>query len=82
MPLSNSPYLVVVAKPGSFLADNIEVFLAQPTQGVNFHAGTWHHFSLALEAQSDFLVVDRVGQGDNCDEVFLDTPIMVTINKI
>jgi ureidoglycolate lyase len=68
-PLSGHPYLVVVAEKGEFSPEKIRVFLAGPTQGVNYHKGTWHHFSLALEEVSDFLVIDRDGPGDNCDEV-------------
>lgn len=36
-------------------------------QGVNYHAGTWHHPLLTLEAPSNFAVVDRIGIGHNCD---------------
>lgn len=70
-PLSGRPYMVVVAEKGELKPENIRIFLASPTQGVNYHAGTWHHFSLALEDVSDFLVVDRTGEGHNCDEVEL-----------
>ena len=71
MPLSGHPYLVVVAPPGELQPDQIECFLAQPQQGVNYAKGTWHHYSLALDAESDFLVIDRGGEGDNCEEVAL-----------
>lgn len=71
-PLSGRPYLVVVADRGDFAPDNLRAFVAAPDQGVNYHAGVWHHFSLALEAPSDFLVIDRGGPEKNCDEVFLD----------
>lgn len=66
VPLSPRPYLVVVAPPGDFDATRIRVFRAQG-QGVNFRAGTWHHFNLALEAVSDFLVIDRAADDENCD---------------
>ena len=68
MPLSEEPYLVVAAEAGEFDAEAIKVFLASPRQGVNYRKGTWHHFSLALNKQSDFLVIDRKGAGDNCVE--------------
>ena len=71
MPLGSSPYLVAVAPPGEFDPCAVELFLARPDQGVNYHQGTWHHFSLALDTSSDFLVVDRQGAGENCDEVEL-----------
>lgn len=66
VPLSPRPYLVVVAPPGEFDASAIRVFRAEG-QGVNFRAGTWHHFNLALEAVSDFLVIDREADDGNCD---------------
>lgn len=78
-PLGPRPYLVVVAPPGDLDENAIRVFLAQPGQGVNYHAGTWHHFCLALEAESDFLVVDRIGPGPNCDEVFLQKPFAIVV---
>ena len=50
IPLSGRPYLVVVAGQGEFEAKNLRAFLAGPQQGVNYHKGCWHHYSLALEA--------------------------------
>ena len=70
-PLGNAPYLVVVAPPGELNSAAIVAFLAQPNQGVNYQKGTWHHYSLALGSVSDFLVVDRISDDENCDEVRL-----------
>jgi len=77
-PLGDNPYLVVVAPAGELNTDDIEVFIASSNQGVNYHKGTWHHFCLALEGESDFLVVDRGGEGDNCDTITLDGSLVVT----
>ena len=77
MPLSANPYLVVVAPKGEFDVNKIEVFIAKSHQGVNYHKGTWHHFCLALESESDFLVIDRGGKGDNCDVVELDGSLVI-----
>jgi len=71
-PLSSRPYLVVVAAKGAFETGNIRAFLAGPGQGVNYHAGVWHHYSLALKEPADFLVIDRFGPGENCEEVSLN----------
>ena len=71
MPLQGRPFLVAVAPAGDFDAAKVRVFRAEAHQGVNYAKGTWHHFLLALEAESDFLVVDREGPGENLDEVEL-----------
>jgi ureidoglycolate lyase len=80
MPLSNNPYLVVVSKAGEFNEAAVKVFLAQANQGVNYHAGTWHHFCLALHDTSDFLVIDRGGEGNNCDEIMLKEPLSIQLS--
>lgn len=71
IPMQGRPYLVAVAPPGDFDPSAVRVFRAAANQGVNYAKGTWHHFLLALDAESDFLVVDREGPGDNLDEVEL-----------
>ena len=70
-PLSKEPYLVVVAPKGELLPMEVKAFLAQPGQGINFHPGVWHHYNLALNNISDFLVVDMIGATPNCDEIIL-----------
>lgn len=71
MPLGGRPYLVAVAPAGDFDPAQVRVFRAGASQGVHYRKGVWHHFLLVLEAECDFLVVDRAGPGDNCDEVEL-----------
>lgn len=70
IPLSGRPYLVAVAPAGDFNPAGVRLFRAGGHQGVHYRKGTWHHFLLVLE-ESDFLVVDRAGPADNCDEVDL-----------
>lgn len=48
----------------------VRAFLTNGRQGVNYHRGVWHHPVLTIEKQDDFLVVDRSGSGNNCDEHF------------
>ncbi|GAB7126483.1 ureidoglycolate lyase [Silvimonas sp. JCM 19000] len=80
MPLQGRCYLVAVAPAGEHVAlSDIRVFLARGDQGVNYAAGTWHHPLLALDAVSDFLVVDRAGEGPNCDELDLPLPVLITL---
>jgi ureidoglycolate lyase len=68
IPLSDRPYLVVVAPPGELDETRVRAFYAAPRQGVNYARGVWHHPLLALHEVSDFVVVDRGGEGPNCDE--------------
>lgn len=69
VPLSPaSRYVVVVAESP---AHPPRAFLASGGQGINYRRGTWHHPLIALDAATDFLVVDRGGEGHNCDEAVL-----------
>lgn len=83
MGLGGHPYLVIVGLAGEFDPHKLRAFVASGNQGVNYHRGTWHHYCLSLEADNDFLVVDRGGDGHNCDEVRLpvDLNISVTIQE-
>ncbi|RFA24477.1 ureidoglycolate lyase [Alkalilimnicola ehrlichii] len=80
IPLNKQAFLVVVAPPGQPPApEQLRCFLARGGQGVNYYAGTWHHPLLALTSDDDFLVVDRDGEGPNCEEhplpqVWLEKP--------
>ncbi len=82
IPLSGRPFLVAVAPPGEFDPDAITLFKARSDQGVNYRAGVWHHFCLALEAESDFLVIDRAGPGDNLDEVALTGSDVIEVSGL
>lgn len=78
---SGNPYAVVVAPAGDFDEQAIRGFLARADQGVNYSRGTWHHYLLALGRPSDFVVVDRVGPGDNCDEQVLKEPLELVLPR-
>lgn len=79
IPKGQSRYLVIVALAGEFEIKNLKAFIASPEQSITYHKGTWHHYNLVLEANSDFIVIDRVGPGNNCDEVNLEHGISVNI---
>ena len=50
---------------------------AAPGQGINYAMNTWHAVLTPLEVQSDFLIVDRGGPGNNLEEFFFDEPYTV-----
>lgn len=77
LPMSQDPYLVIVAPdtgdaPGTPLA-----FLAGPGQGVNFLRNTWHGVLTPLSAPGLFAVVDRIGATPNLEEFWYSTPYVV-----
>lgn len=67
MPVGDRPYLVVVAPDENGAPGDPVAFLARK-QGVNYRANVWHHPLISLETVSDFLVVDRGGEGVNLEE--------------
>ena len=79
-PLHHRPFPVVVAKAGDAPeAADIRVFLSNGRQGINLHAGVWHHYQLTLRQDSDYLVVDRGGKGVNCREYPLSEEVWIDL---
>lgn len=71
IPLKGQPFLILVGPKGDQLDPaSLRCFISDGSQGVNYHKGVWHHPVLALAAEDDFLVVDRSGSGNNCEEIF------------
>lgn len=80
MPLHQERFIIVVAPPGeSIHPEEVRAFVTDGRQGVNYRAGTWHAIQSVLECEGEFLVVDRGGHGNNCDEFMLD--ISVTLGE-
>jgi ureidoglycolate lyase len=78
LPLNDKPYLVVVAPAGELDATKIHAFVTTGWQGVNYAKGVWHHPLIALGEVSDFIVVDRGGEGLNLNEQDLAEPLWLT----
>ena len=77
LPMSQDPFLVIVApdeggRPGTPMA-----FLTSPGQGVNYHRNTWHGVLTPLAGPGMFAVVDRIGDGPNLEEHWFDAPYLV-----
>lgn len=71
VPLRGKAFLIVVAPVGEQpVSGEVRAFISDGLQGVNYHRGVWHHPILTIEQHDDFLVVDRSGEGNNCDEFF------------
>lgn len=77
LPMHQNPWLVIVAEAGP-TPGAIHAFLAGPGQGVNLHRGTWHGVLTPLHAPGLFAVVDRIGDTQNLEEVWLPEPLIIT----
>jgi ureidoglycolate lyase len=78
-PLHGRPFLIVVAEgPQRPIAQRMHAYLNSGAQGVSYRRNTWHHGLIALEQASDFLVLDRGGPGENCEEIELESAVTVT----
>lgn len=74
IPMTQAPFLVIVApdaggRPGTPLA-----FLTAPGQGINLARGTWHGVLTPLAAPGLFAVVDRIGTTPNLEEYWFPEP--------
>jgi len=76
-PLSDRPFLVIVAPDDHDRPGIPRAFRTTPGQGINIAMNTWHGVLTAQEAVSDFLVVDRGGDGNNLEEFFFEVPYTV-----
>ena len=78
VPLSPCKMIVVVAPTGESVdPEDLRAFETNGKQGINYRRGTWHMPLIAFETGQRFLVIDRAGEGSNCDEHTLDEPIML-----
>lgn len=72
VPLHGQAFLIVVTSqapdPAASPASELQIFISNGQQGINFRRGVWHHPLLAL-SDGDFLVADRLGPGNNCQSV-------------
>jgi len=78
-PLQNAPWLTVVAEDVDGKPGEPMVFMMSGDQGVQYNRNIWHHPLLSLEEVSDFLVVDRAGEGNNLEEAFYDVPYSIIL---
>lgn len=81
IPLLGNAFLIVVA-PASAVprSEDVRAFISDGRQGINYHKGVWHHPVLALHDQDDFLIVDRKGLGNNCDEFFFEACDLLSLD--
>ena len=65
IPMKETIFLSFVAPPGDAPEINkIQSFIIPPKMGINYKPGIWH-FPLISTEDTDFLVIDRKGSGNN-----------------
>jgi ureidoglycolate lyase len=74
LPMTEAPFLVIVAPDADGVPGTPRAFLTAPGQGVNYHRGTWHGVLTPLSAPGLFAVVDRIGTTPNLEEHWFATP--------
>ena len=72
LPMTEHPFLVIVAPDDGGTPGTPRAFLSSGSQGVNLHRGTWHGVLTPLHAPGRFAVVDRIGDGANLQEYRYD----------
>ena len=65
IPMKETTFLSFVAPPGEFPEiSKIQSFIVPPKTGINYKPGIWH-FPLISTEDTNFLVIDRKGNGNN-----------------
>ena len=77
IPMSQHPFLVIVASDNKGTPKDIRAFVSNGAQAINFHRNTWHGVLTPLHAPGLFAVVDRIGSGPNLEEHWFETPITI-----
>ena len=68
VPMTQAPFLVIVAPDEQGTPGMPRAFLTNGAQGINLHRGTWHGVLTPLQAPGLFAVLDRIGAGPNLQE--------------
>jgi ureidoglycolate lyase len=79
VPMHDRPFLVVVCPDDNGKPGTPEAFVTEPGQGINLSKGQWHGVLTPLGQEGDFVVIDRVGDGNNLKEHFFDSPFIIEL---
>jgi len=77
IPMSEHPFLVIVAPDEDGRPGTPHAFITEPHMGVNYHANIWHGVLTPLHAPGRFAVIDRIGEGANLEEFWLEEPYQI-----
>lgn len=77
VPMSDEPFLVVVAPDENGVPQTPRAFVTERGQAINLLRGTWHGVLRPLGRSGLFAVFDRVGAGENCEAYSYPQPFLV-----
>jgi ureidoglycolate lyase len=72
LPMTEEPFLVVVAPDEGGRPGRPRAFITRPGQGVNYLRNAWHGVLTPLGRPGLFAIVDRIGEGVNLEEHLYD----------
>lgn len=78
LPMTQHPFLVIVAPDAGGAPGAPRAFLTNGAQGINLRRGTWHGVLTPLHAPGLFAVVDRIGATPNLQEHWYGNVFFVT----
>ncbi len=81
IPMSQHPFLMIVAEDEGGTPGHPRAFVTEPGQGINLHRGVWHGVLTPLHAPGLFAVVDRIGEGDNLQEHWFEPQYVVQFEE-
>ena len=74
VPMTADPFLVAVAPDENGRPGRPRAFLTRPGQGINYLRNVWHGVLTPLGRAAPFLIVDRIGPGENLEEFSYAAP--------
>ncbi len=77
LPMSETPFLVVVAPDEGGAPGRPRAFVTAAGQGVNYHRAVWHGVLTPLHPPGLFAVIDRIGPDANLEEHWFDQSFTV-----
>lgn len=77
VPMSDAGFLVIVAADQDGRPATPRAFLTAPGQAVNVHRNIWHGVLTPLSGPGRFVVIDRIGGGNNLQEHWFSEPYTI-----
>ncbi|MEQ8335350.1 ureidoglycolate lyase [Nisaea sp.] len=80
VPMAGDRFLVIVAEDRDGAPGTPRAFLTNGHQGIQYRMNCWHGVLAPVTGPANFLIVDRVGPGDNLEEHHLAAPYTIVLD--